>query len=266
MAGKGGYQRTSLKEHCRSSSYIWSMGQTITCIRCHQDKTSNEFYTTRSRRSGYYPYCKSCCSTKSHARWQQLRSGGQVQATGQWATTPKAMREPTRDEIAWAAGFIEGEGHFKVEKSYGVSIIVAQVNREPLEKLQTLFGGTIKTIQARPGHQQYHVWKRHGLSAAAIAELLYPWLSRLRQSQVDALLIVVRTYRKVLRRGAWRAVLCAECGMKHFVNDRRADEGQKVYCSRRCGGKAVARLRIAQLRTATQAALPPPHLGTDTPA
>lgn len=50
----------------------------------------------------------------------------------------------------WAAGFLEGEGHFRRNFSsrdhYGSEYVAAaQVNIEPLQKLQELFGGSICT-------------------------------------------------------------------------------------------------------------------------
>jgi hypothetical protein len=48
----------------------------------------------------------------------------------------------TSEDLSWAAGFLEGEGSFY--RSGGVLFVEAsQVNREPIDKLQGLFGGCI---------------------------------------------------------------------------------------------------------------------------
>lgn len=51
------------------------------------------------------------------------------------------------NKIAWAAGFIEGEGHVRYQPSGngGCLILTAsQALLEPLEKLTALFGGRIR--------------------------------------------------------------------------------------------------------------------------
>ena len=63
------------------------------------------------------------------------------------------------EDIAWAAGFFEGEGHVNVQlrgnKSY-LAITIAQVDRRPLDKFMELFGGRVNgpygpyTTQKKP--------------------------------------------------------------------------------------------------------------------
>jgi len=43
-------------------------------------------------------------------------------------------------DIAWVAGFLEGEGNFHADELRSVSISASQVQRAPLERLQALFG------------------------------------------------------------------------------------------------------------------------------
>ena len=89
--------------------------------------------------------------------------------------------------LAWAAGFIDGEGCFVHVKTHrpngkmysdGVRLSAAQVNKEPLERLQKILGGKIygpykvkNNINARPFYQW--VTKNN----APCLELLLPYLS-----------------------------------------------------------------------------------------
>jgi hypothetical protein len=91
---------------------------------------------------------------------------------------------PVESDYAWAAGFIDGEGTFSITKhvngvnSYKPHLAVSQVDRRPLDRLQVLFGGHVKSMRSRhPNQSDYWRW---GLaSAQAFRELLphlLPWL------------------------------------------------------------------------------------------
>ena len=66
---------------------------------------------------------------------------------------------------AWAAGFIDGEGHISIVKrnpyGFAVRVTVAQQVRLPLDKLQELFGGTVK-FQASQGRHGMWIWLLQG--------------------------------------------------------------------------------------------------------
>jgi hypothetical protein len=100
----------------------------------------------------------------------------------EWLRTKVASVRPTKADIAWAAGFIEGEGCF----SRG-SVTASQVNREPLERLLALFGGSInenKTGRSKP----IHTWNTSGARARGIAETLWTFLSARRKEQARRML------------------------------------------------------------------------------
>lgn len=63
------------------------------------------------------------------------------------ATTPKATKTPTLMDLAWAAGFIEGEGCYGRSGGFGDAsterVQVAQKDPECLYRLQAMFGGRI---------------------------------------------------------------------------------------------------------------------------
>lgn len=101
--------------------------------------------------------------------------------------TPKAKVKPTPGDIAWAAGFIEGEGHFRPRSQ----VTAVQVDTEPLYKMQALFGGsiTVHTRQGNPrGWQASWTWRTSGARARGVALTLYPLLSARRQAQVRGML------------------------------------------------------------------------------
>lgn len=55
------------------------------------------------------------------------------------------------DDLAWAAGFLEGEGSFCIRSNGRWFLGAGQVDREPLERLQALFGGNIYKRERGPG-------------------------------------------------------------------------------------------------------------------
>lgn len=92
------------------------------------------------------------------------------------------------NELYWAAGFIEGEGSFrKSSLRQSVAVSVAQVQREPLERLMNLFGGQIHGKNS----QKYNAnaspcseWNIGGARAVGVVMTLYPLMSTKRKSQI----------------------------------------------------------------------------------
>jgi len=82
-----------------------------------------------------------------------------------------------QSRLAVAAGFLAGEGCFRIDKKrpkqggsskvyphYGPSIRAGQVDREPLDLLQALFGGTtrLQRHDGNPRHQPMYLWQIGG--------------------------------------------------------------------------------------------------------
>lgn len=90
----------------------------------------------------------------------------------------------TRD-IAWAAGFYEGEGsvmfHWRL-----VRVEIQQTQQWVLEKMRDLFGGTIylRKKPVKGGRQVTWQWQIGGAHAAGVMMTLYSFLSPRRQYQV----------------------------------------------------------------------------------
>lgn len=79
-----------------------------------------------------------------------------------------------RLRLAYLAGFFDGEGC--VYPRNGLQVSASQVDRRPLDMLQALFGGTIKTPALVEGRRQMYYWVRYGKPAAVALRALLPWL------------------------------------------------------------------------------------------
>jgi hypothetical protein len=106
-------------------------------------------------------------------------------------------------DIAWAAGFIDGEGHFSLRavrnesRRNGVRfyprVIVGQTKREPLDRLASLFQGAIRLRrQGHPGWRPVWEWSiAGGRRLRVVLPLLSPHLS-VKREECDVLLEFVR--------------------------------------------------------------------------
>jgi hypothetical protein len=105
-------------------------------------------------------------------------------------TAAQAVSRPITRDIAWAAGFYEGEGtcNYATRSQH---VVVNQVEREPLEKLQRMFGGTIRPIKAHHRSQASWRWCAHGPRARGVMMTLYVLLSKKRQAQIRKVLHAV---------------------------------------------------------------------------
>lgn len=98
-----------------------------------------------------------------------------------------------RSDFAWAAGFLEGEGSFTYQASLAVS--ASQVQRWPLERMASLFGGRISTNGrvTQPQRQLCFVWYLHGHRAAGLMMTLFLLLSPRRRDQIRRALTIWRS-------------------------------------------------------------------------
>ena len=100
-----------------------------------------------------------------------------------------ATVEPTALDIAWAAGFLEGEGSFGRNKGLA-RVKATQVDREPLKRLQALFGGSICTddgVRRRKGYRRKQVllyWSLTNLRAETLMLQLLPHMSARRHATI----------------------------------------------------------------------------------
>lgn len=94
-------------------------------------------------------------------------------------------------DLAWVAGFMEGEASFTVRSGSDLRprVSVPQKDREPLEFLLRWFGGRIYYDRTR----DYYIWVVRSDLARRVMEQVRPWIrSRRRLDQLDLALTVSR--------------------------------------------------------------------------
>lgn len=111
---------------------------------------------------------------------------------------PQRTLAPTVADLYWAAGFLEGEGCFASRESphpkwkvptLGIDVLAVQVQKEPLERLQRWFGGSLRQREQTPsthGYEQQPIWRWSLTSSRGIGLMmtLYKLMSPIRQEQI----------------------------------------------------------------------------------
>lgn len=94
-------------------------------------------------------------------------------------------RRPTMHDIYWAAGFLEGEGHFRMNKG-SFTCSASQVQREPLDRLHDMFGGRMYRREGKvlPKAQTSYIWLLCGVRGVGLAMTLYSIMSPRRKDQI----------------------------------------------------------------------------------
>jgi hypothetical protein len=108
-----------------------------------------------------------------------------------WRSTPRPQVLPTSEDVAWATGFLEGEGCFSFSGGGTAQVSVVQNQKEPLEKLQRFFGGRIYEPYTT---RRFYQWKVHGVLATRVMGLVYYGLSEDKKTDVDSVYSEVDAY------------------------------------------------------------------------
>lgn len=113
-------------------------------------------------------------------------------------------------ELHWVAGFLEGDGSFLAGENNYIIVCASQVQKFPLEKLQSLVGGNI-TLEARnhkyPNWNDIYRWQVSGARAAGLMMTLYSLMMSKRRRQIATALEtwkfqpVPKKYRTHCKRG-----------------------------------------------------------------
>lgn len=127
------------------------------------------------------------CDGKKHdATCCSRRCSGLARGNGPTKT-------PTAPQIAWAAGFYEGEGTVVTIGRSNVMVEVGQKDRWPLDLLVAWFGGVIRHrhAEARPNASipirvstEWYAWRISGPRAARFLLIIFPFLSPHRRDQI----------------------------------------------------------------------------------
>ncbi len=96
----------------------------------------------------------------------------------------------TPTDLAWAAGFFDGEGSIYIARTgfyrertrvlYRLEVTVSQVDPRPLERLCRMFGGNIM-VTGNPKHRAWAKWRVHNHRAVWVLRLLLPYLLNKRE-------------------------------------------------------------------------------------
>jgi hypothetical protein len=103
--------------------------------------------------------------------------------------SPPAIGSPSLVQIAWAAGFIEGEGTFAGRSSYSRTehVSAPQLQKEPLTRLVEYFGGSIHCRRTAKG-KKYYNWQATGSRARGVMLAIFSFMSPRRRNQIKAAL------------------------------------------------------------------------------
>ena len=90
----------------------------------------------------------------------------------------------TQTDIAWAAGFIDGEGcvstpvrmRSRNRRDYSLALYVGQVDPRPLLRLRAYFGGEVVPRTSRNGGRPIFMWRVTGNTAEVALRVLLPFL------------------------------------------------------------------------------------------
>lgn len=102
------------------------------------------------------------------------------------------------NELYWAAGFLEGEGSFTTDgRRIGSSVRLqaGQVQREPLDRLLSIFGG--KIMWRMQNSKPFYLWRLNSRRSAQVMLTLYVLMSPRRQEQIVSALKKWRTTRAI---------------------------------------------------------------------
>lgn len=107
-----------------------------------------------------------------------------------------------REDIAWAAGFMVGEGWATLTGKQGKRtnpvLACEQAEREPLEQLQRIFGGSILGPRRRSVNRKpIYKWElsSHAAVQNAVAQM-WSWLSPRRREQWGSIVKISSEYQR----------------------------------------------------------------------
>lgn len=139
--------------------------------------------------------------------------------------------------LSWAAGFIEGEGSFS-----GGKVTAAQVQKEPVERLQAMLGGKLSHRQPKGhGAQPIWIWSLTARRSIEVMMTLYVLMSPRRQQQIEVCLAVWKAQKRILKSHASRI-----CGNGHALEEENiyiTPGGHRKCRQCRIDIKAALRLR-----------------------
>lgn len=127
----------------------------------------------------------------------------------------------SREDLAWCAGFFDGEGCFSVSKSdqrhpYKYARVrINQVNREVLDKFASSVGvGRVRGPYQKESNQQpiYVYDASTWAEVKVVIDLLWPWLGNVKREQATKVLDESKETQRQLKDSCRRGHLTSEFG------------------------------------------------------
>ena len=152
----------------------------------------------------------------------------------------------TGAQIGWIAGFLEGEGHFRMLNGTP-GVRAKQVERGPLERLSSLVGGNVIDKPApTERNQPYSNWGVYGRRAIEVMMTIYPMMSAKRRHRIGE---VISIWRAVPGKGWHRKLTHCKYGHPFTARYwRTSGKGQQIcmecrelYAQKRRSERPVAR-------------------------
>ncbi len=75
-------------------------------------------------------------------------------------------------QLAYLAGFFDGEGCVSITKNGSVDLRIVNTNKSVLEEFKDRFGGSVTSRKQRTNKNQY-VWCIYGIEAVVASQLLF---------------------------------------------------------------------------------------------
>lgn len=158
-------------------------------------------------------------------------------------TTPKISTL----HLAWAAGFLEGEGSFSGGGPHGgPAVTAAQVHKEPIDRLLSLFGGSAyQRITKGFSTKPIWVWRLNTKQSAALMMTLYVLMSPKRQGEIASAIHKWKNQGRALKSHNSNI-----CGKGHELTETNTFWVLGKYRKCRICRAAAKRARRARLRAA----------------
>lgn len=165
------------------------MGNLIELIGSRFNKLTALRIVGKSPHGGNLWLCLCDCGKERTVLASQLMAGivkscGCSKRFGRMAKRLKPIQKPKLLDIAFMAGFYEGEGHCRRNATASECIMVGQKNPDIFYSLRDLFGGSIRKEKIR----NFFIWHLCGTRARGLLMTIYKFLSPYRQEQIKKVL------------------------------------------------------------------------------
>lgn len=106
--------------------------------------------------------------------------------------------ESTETDLAWAAGFVDGEGCISIDRrirkgyvGHRLRVVASNTHQSALRRLQQLFGGLVYQARQKDGrHQAIWHWSIPGVAAGASLQKMLTYMDVKREQAIIGLAFV----------------------------------------------------------------------------